>query len=443
MDARGQRRGEAAGEARPAPLVAGVLSGTSADGIDVAIVRPVRGPGPEAAGESLDDASRAPWSVELVGASTEPFPEELGERVRRVLDGADVTLRGIATLNRDLGLAFGNAAADVAARLGAGPLGLVASHGQTVFHHDGDTSVGKVTLQLGCGDAVSEAAGCAAATDFRTRDCAVGGEGAPLVALVDEVLFAEPSAPGSNSGSAPGPRSPLAILNLGGISNWTLLGTGGDRDPLGFDAGPAASLLDGLSRARLDRPFDEAGRAASAGEADARFVEMLMEHPFLGRSGPRSTGRDTFGAPYVEGVQLATADLSPEDTLATAVQFVARGAARALVREIERDSLEALDVTVAGGGVRNLALMGALHGEIRAALGRKGIELGTFGSSDGRGVPADFREAMAFAVLGIRLARGESSTRRGTTGAASGRILGKWSPGPSDRGLALGAPMGL
>ena len=223
----------------PPSVIAGVLSGTSADGIDVALCRPAY-----ANGRLVE--------LERLHGSTEPFPGDLAGRVRAILDGGAVDLAVVATLHRDLGRAFGAAARRVAEGEGL-PLDLVASHGQTVFHHDGDRDLGPVTLQLGDGDQVAEAAGCAAATDFRTRDVAAGGEGAPLVGLVDDVLFA-------------GAPRPLAILNLGGMANWTVL-LGRGAAGMAFDVGPAAALMDGLARAVLGRAFDPGGEAALGGAA--------------------------------------------------------------------------------------------------------------------------------------------------------------------------------
>lgn len=390
-------------------LVAGVLSGTSADGIDVAVCR---------IGLEGEGGGRRVCGVEPVEMATVAMGVGLAGRVRAVLDGGPIELAELATLDRDLGLAFGAAAREVA---GAhAPLALVASHGQTVFHHDGVPAHGKVTLQLGDGDFVAEAAGCAVASDFRARDCAAGGEGAPLVVLVDEVLFSR------------APR-PLAILNLGGIANWTLLRSEGP--PTGSDAGPAGALLDGLARALLGRPMDLDGRAAARGEVLAEPFAWAMGHPFLQRPWPKSTGLDTFGPSYVAGFQGAAPGASPEDLLATATHFVARSAAEDLVRGGRCKSSDGgLDVAIAGGGARNPVLMGALEQELTAQLAAQGAHLKGFGPSDSHGVPADFREAMAFAVLGARLAVGEASTRKDVTGASPGRVLGKWSPWAPGKG---------
>lgn len=385
-------------------LVAGVLSGTSADGIDVAVCR---------VGVEADGQRQRICSVEATAMATVPMGAGLARRVRAILDGGPIELPALAALDRDLGLAFGAAAREVA---GPGaPLVLVASHGQTVFHHDGDPALGKVTLQLGDGDFVAEAAGCSVASDFRTRDCAAGGEGAPLVVLVDEVLFA-------------GAPRPLSILNLGGIANWTLLRP--DGPPTGSDAGPAGALLDGLARLVLDRPMDRDGSAAARGEVLPAPLEWALGHPFLGREWPKSTGLDTFGPAFVAGFMAAAPGARPEDLLATATRFVARSAAADLLGGGRCGSATAgLEVAVAGGGARNPVLMGALEQELSAGLAARGARLSGFGPSDRHGVPPDFREAMAFAVFGARLAVGEASTRPEVTGASAGRVLGKWSRG--------------
>ena len=285
----------------------------------------------------------------------------------------------------------------MAAETGTGPLDLVASHGQTVFHHDGAGPTGPVTLQLGDGDEVAEAAGCGAVTDLRTRDVAAGGEGAPLVALVDDVLFRDT------------PR-PLAVLNLGGIANWTVLpGAGGAARA--FDAGPAGALLDGLARRLLGRPFDDGGRIALEGRPDPALLESLLDHPFLQANPPKSTGRDTFGEAWIERVLSGAGHLSSADVLATAARFVARAAVDALVKwGLSGDP--GLVVAAGGGGTHNAALGAALDDELcRRGLGtpRGAGDPGRWTPTSTLGVDPDAREALAFAALGARFAVGEAS----------------------------------
>lgn len=387
----------------PGALVGGVLSGTSADGIDVALVR-VRARQLAAPRDAFEIASH-----ELVSFATREFPRELHARVRAVLDGGACGLRESALLGRDLGRAFGVAVRECAAAQGLA-LDLVGSHGQTVWHHDGGEASGAATLQLGDGDFVAESARCWVASDFRQRDIAAGGEGAPLSALADELLFARAA-------------RPCAILNLGGMANLTWIGARSD-ELVAFDTGPANSLLDGLARALFGRPFDDGGALAARGRVDERFVEHLLAHPFLHRAPPKSTGRDTFGSAWVaEVVDRWRAgpgrddERSRFDLLATAVEFVAASVALGLAHV---RAAPGTVVHVAGGGVHHAVLM--------AALQRKsGLECRP---SDECGVSADAREGLVFALLGACCALGIARTRTGVTGAAPGRVLGKLSPAP-------------
>jgi anhydro-N-acetylmuramic acid kinase len=372
-------------------VVAGVLSGTSADGIDVALARLV-----------MDGAELA--APELVCFETLPFAAPLHARLRSVLDGAPCALAESARLSRDLGCAFGSAARALAQREGLA-LDLVGSHGQTVWHHDGALAGDKATLQLGEGDHVAQAAGAPVACDFRQADLAAGGEGAPLSALADGTIFRAL------------PR-PTVILNLGGMANLTVLGA--DGSVRGWDTGPANSLLDGLARRFLGQPFDRDGAAAARGRVQAALVERWLEHPYFGLPLPKSTGRDTFGEAWVERCLEEARSLGcvePADLCASAVEFLARTIAQDLARLPEHSAVG--ELLVAGGGVHHRPWMQALA----RLTGRKVC------SSRERGIDPDAREGLVFAVLAARCVLGIPSTRREATGAAPGRVLGKlcWS----------------
>jgi anhydro-N-acetylmuramic acid kinase len=385
-------------------LVAGVLSGTSADGIDVGVAR-IRARG---AGSQL-------LPPELLSFSTEPFPADLRSRVRAVLDGEPCGLRDSALLSRDLGRAFGSVARS-AARRARVELDLVGSHGQTVWHHDGREASGAATLQLGDGDFVAEEAGCAVVSDFRQRDIAAGGEGAPVSALADDAIFGALA-------------RPAAILNLGGMGNLTILGredraaTPAERttsELLAFDTGPANSLLDGLARRLLDAPCDRDGACAASGIADPRLLAELCGHPFLSKRPPKSTGRDTFGEIWVgEILELSRSrgllEQGPAILMATATAFVAESVALALRRFVDA-SVDRL--VVAGGGAHNRALVAALSARCPCRVE----------TSDTVGVDPDAREALVFAVLAARCILGVPMTHPGATGARVGRVLGKISP---------------
>jgi anhydro-N-acetylmuramic acid kinase len=368
-------------------LVAGVLSGTSADGIDVALAR-------------LVVQGRELALPELLHFETLALEPRLHARLRAVLDGAPCGLAESALLHRDLGWAFGRAAKDCAERAGL-VLDLVGSHGQTVWHHDGDPSTGRASTQWGDGDHVAQAAGVGVACDFRQADLAAGGEGAPLSGLADGVLFQKL------------PR-PAAILNLGGIANLTLLCR--DERVLAWDTGPANSMLDGLARSLLGQAFDADGACAAQGRVHPRVLERWLEHPYFSAPRPKSTGRDTFGAAWVQAcVQQAQAlgCHSAPDLCATAVEFLSVSIAR------EWASLAAADrpaeLLVAGGGVHHRLWMQRLelHCGVRVLPASQ------------RGVHPDAREGLVFAILAARCVLGWPSTRPESTGARAGRVLGK------------------
>jgi anhydro-N-acetylmuramic acid kinase len=369
-------------------LVAGVLSGTSADAIDVGVARCA------SVGGKLT-------RIELVSFATFDFEPELARALRSVLDGEPCDLRRAALLDRDLGRAFGRAVRELGRREGL-TIELVGSHGQTVYHHDGREPSGPATLQLGDGCFVAEEARATTVSDFRQRDLARGGEGAPLSALADDLIFH----------AAP---KPCAILNLGGMANLTILS---DAPPLAFDTGPANALLDGLMRRLVGREFDADGALAKSGRAHEGLARALGEHEFLRRAPPKSTGRDTFGAAWVESVIARGREFGVResgDLLATAVDFVARSVADALERWVpERPQW----LILAGGGVRNLALVDALA--LRSPQ--------PVASSEDFGVDPKAREALVFAALAARAVVGEPATEPRATGARAGGVLGKLSP---------------
>lgn len=370
-------------------IIAGVLSGTSADGIDVGLVRFCRG------GDGV-------WArPELLAFSTLDFEPDLGGRLRGALTGDTLGLRETALLHRDLGLAFGKAAAEVA-RSRDRPVDLIASHGQTLWHHDGIEPSGPASLQLGDPARIAAVTGCPVVADFRAGDLAAGGEGAPLSAYGDELVFGRGS-------------KPLCILNLGGIANLTWFGDGGEV--LAFDTGPAGALLDGLARRLLDRPLDLGGECAARSAPNEDLVTLFLDHPFIGSPPPCSTGRDSFGAEWLqELVGSLPKDCEPSVVLASAAVAVARHVTRGLGHLPTKPK----SILVAGGGVHHRPLMEALAKQCKVPVG----------TTDALGVPPDAREAMVFAALGARFVAQEPVTRPGVTGAREGSVLGSWTPAP-------------
>lgn len=382
--------------------MAGLLSGTSADAIDCAICS-IEGGGP--ARDVITGAPRTPARVKLEAFRSHPWDPALRELL---LHSADWTVRDVAACHAAVGDAFAEALLRtlVLSGIPEEAVDLVGSHGQTVYHHCGTTP--KVTLQIGDPDRIAEKTGFAVIGDFRARDVAGGGEGAPLTPYADTVLFPVPEG------------SRRAVLNLGGIGNITIL----DADPrrvVAFDTGPANAPLDrlaGILSGGSER-FDGEGRIAASGKVLETLLAQCLQHPFLRKAPPKSTGTEEFGAAFVDA--LVKKHGASADLMATLAEFVAQCVVVSLrvARVPEVD-----EVVVAGGGSRNLEVMRRL----RAALAPAPVI-----PSDERGVPAAAREAMAFAILANDALLGLPTSLPRVTGAAHPATLGKLSF-PSLRG---------
>ena len=295
---------------RPSRIVVGLMSGTSTDSIDVAICR-VKGQGTDV-------------EVELIHYHEHPHDPEVK---RRVIGVADLDVRGIAELNVMIGEAFAAACLGTLQVAGISPDGvdLIGSHGQTVYHHSGMEGALRATLQIGDGDVIAVRTGCYVISDFRARDIAAGGEGAPLSPIADIVLFGRR---GQDED-----RRRRAILNLGGIANLTVL----DDDPaqvFGFDTGPANAPLDRLAR-RLSGDSlacDRDGQFARSGRVNEPLLAELLENdPYLERRPPKSTGFEMYGDAFIARVAERHGGFDA-DLMATLTEFVARTIASGLVQ---------------------------------------------------------------------------------------------------------------
>lgn len=361
--------------------VLGLSSGTSHDAIDAAVV------------EFRLDGDTVHGT--LVHAAAHPYPAELRAEILDALPPRPVSLAGVCRLDTLIGQSFADAATATVAE--AGPVDLVCSHGQTLYHWVEDGTV-RGTLQLGQPAWIAERLGVPVVSDVRTADVAAGGQGAPLVSLLDTLLL----------GGLPGPAG---ALNLGGIANLTAVGQGA---PVAFDTGPANALMDAAALARTGRPYDENGRLAAAGRVDPALLAALLAEPYYRREPPKSTGKELFHADYLGGHLAGRAPLQAEDLLATLAELTARTVADA-VRE---QGLKTL--VVSGGGADNPVLTE----RIGALL--PGVELLR---SDALGLPSAAKEAAAFALLGWFTAHGLPGTLPSCTGAAGSRILGRITPG--------------
>jgi anhydro-N-acetylmuramic acid kinase len=373
------------------------MSGTSVDGVDAALVE-FRGRG-----------------VAVRAFLTLPYPRRVREAVFRLFDPATARVDDLCHTNFAIGECFAGAALAVCRKAGVAPadVAFIGSHGQTVWHMpDGRREGGRLvrsTLQLGEPCVIAERTGITTVADFRPRDCAAGGEGAPLVPYTDFVLFAHR-------------RLSRAVQNIGGIANVTYLPAGGGAEGVrAFDTGPGNMIIDRLaerySAGRL--AFDRGGRMAARGRVDEGLLADLMRHPFLRRRPPKSTGREMFGAAFADALagRSAKEGLAPEDAIATATAFTAESIADAYRRHLPGAVDE---IILCGGGARNPVLVERLRVAVAPAALR---------FTDDFGIDADAKEAVSFAILARETLRGRPSNVPAATGAARPVVLGKIVPG--------------
>lgn len=371
-------------------LVVGLMSGTSLDGVDAALVR-----------------LEPPSQFELVAFRSDPYdPEDRAHLLAAMREGGP---RDLALLHAWLGERFAASTERLLQQAGVEPAELagIASHGQTVWHEPG-----RVSLQLGDPAILAERFGVPVVSDFRTRDIAAGGQGAPLVPLADALLFGHPD-------------HGRVLLNIGGMANVTYVRRRGSTDDVvAFDTGPGVAVIDAVVRALVPgATFDEDGRRAAGGRPDGDVVGELLGHPFFAAPPPKSTGREVFGEAYaatlIERVRANRADATPDDVIATAVELTARSISSQIERWLPGARNSGADVLASGGGARNAHLMARLG----ALLG--GMPLRRF---DAEFFDGDAKEAVAFAFLGWRTMRREPGNVPSATGARGARVLGRVTP---------------
>jgi anhydro-N-acetylmuramic acid kinase len=372
--------------------VVGLMSGTSADGVDAALVAI------EDDGLDLD--------VRALSHLTLSFSPELADEVRRASSCA--TAPELCALNFRLGEWFAEAALAVIAQGGLSPADVdaIGSHGQTISQLPARRGEGS-TLQLAEPSVIAERTGIVTVAEFRYRDVAAGGQGAPLVTYADLVLFRDD-------------RKARAVQNIGGIANVTYLPASATPEQVvAFDTGPGNMVLDGLARRLLGRECDEGGAAGARGQIVPGLLAEMKRHPFLALTPPRSTGREDFGEEYVARILSlpAARDRSAEDLLATATALTADTISEAYAKWLPAMPDE---VIVGGGGAHNLTLVRMLRDRLGAVPVRTHEEFG---------IPGDAKEAMAFALLADATLRGQPGNVPSATGAAGPRVLGKIVPG--------------
>jgi anhydro-N-acetylmuramic acid kinase len=379
-------------------LIVGLMSGTSLDGIDAALVE-------------VEGATENDVSARLVHALTLPYDEARREAIHAAI--AAGSAEALCALHGDLGEWLAEAAIRVCGDAGVpvDSVDAIGSHGQTVWHRPPSTEKRGSTLQLGDAATIAERTGRPVVADFRTRDVAAGGQGAPLVPWVDRLLF---SAPGKSR----------ALQNIGGIGNVTWVPPKGSAEPaFAFDTGPGNALIDAAVELATDRrlSFDRDGRLAARGGVDEVLLADLLRHPYFAAPPPKSTGREEFGRPFVARLVEA---LEPEgdrdwlDLVATLTELTARSIADAYGRWVTPRGVD--EVVVTGGGARNLTLVARLRDLLAPLPVVDGATLG---------IDPDAKEAVAFALLAWAHLRGIPANVPQATGAAGPRVLGSLTPG--------------
>lgn len=354
----------------------GLISGTSADGIDAALVR-------------------FEPRFEMLAARTFPYPDGIRTAVLALARSeAAIGLHDFGRLDVAIGAAFADAATALLADTGfaATDVAAIGSHGQTVCHDP--TGARPFTLQIGDPTVIAERAGILTVADFRRADVAAGGQGAPLLPALHAALFATPDVP-------------RAILNLGGIANLTLLEPG--RPVRGFDTGPANCLLDAWALRHLGSPCDAGGRWAAGGRVRPELLARWLADPWFPRPPPKSTGREYFNLGWVEA-RLAPS-IPPADVQATLLALTACSIAEAL----HRHAPDVREVYACGGGVHNPAVMQALADALDPAR---------LATTAALGLDPDFVEAVGFAWLARERLAGRPGNLPEVTGARGPRLLG-------------------
>jgi anhydro-N-acetylmuramic acid kinase len=379
-------------------LIVGLMSGTSLDGIDAALVE-------------VEGADESDVSARLVRALTLPYDEARREAIHAAIVAG--TAEALCGLHAELGEWLAEAAIRVCDEAGVGldSVDAIGSHGQTVWHRPPSPEHRGATFQLGDPATIAERTGRPVVADFRSRDVAAGGHGAPLVPWVDRLLFADPA----------GPR---ALQNIGGIGNVTRVPAKGAAEPVfAFDTGPGNALIDAAVELATGgrHTYDRDGALAARGEVDPALLAELLRHPYFAAEPPKSTGREEFGRPFVARLVEAVRPEGDRDWLelvATLTELTVRTIADAYARWVTPRGVR--EVVVTGGGARNPTLMGRLRALLDPLPVVDGAALG---------IDPDAKEAVAFALLAWAHLRGIPANVPEATGALGPRVLGSLTPG--------------
>lgn len=389
--------------------VIGLISGTSCDGVDAALC--------DLSGHGVGNLK-----VKVLAFHSEPYSDALQKKILEISNPKTGHTDDLCRLNFRIGDSFARAAESILDQAGLKPedVDLIGSHGQTVAHLPPRTEIGPgstghvqrhgSTLQLGEPAMIAERMNAPVISNFRARDMAAGGQGAPLVPYVDYLYFTHP-------------ERTRAVINIGGISNMTYIPKGARiEDVLAFDSGPGNMIIDALIQ-RITQGkvrYDKNGEAAAKGQVDGYILNELLKHPYLKMEPPKSTGREEFGATYANQVFEwgIGRSVKPSDILRTATDFTAITLADAYKKYLlAKGPVD--EIIISGGG----ALNGTLMARMKKEFGSAPIEL-----SDHYGMPIKAKEAIAFAILARETILGNPGNLPSVTGASGTRILGQITP---------------
>ncbi len=383
-------------------IVAGVMSGTSADGINVALVRIGHSVNPRGRGCPRHTVLR------LLGHAEFSYPTNVRKAVLAAMNAECARVADLARLNSLLAELYAEAVLKTQRRFRR-KAELVGCHGQTLYHQ-GELAnfLGRkiaATWQTGEGAAIAARVGVPVVSDFRPADMAVGGKGAPLVPFLDYLLYRDE-------------RIGRVVQNLGGIANLTAIAAGASSARVvAFDTGPGNMVIDAVTERFFSRPFDEGGNIAASGTVIEPVVSHLLRRPFFLRKPPKTAGREEFGREFVTTFLKLCGKASKADAVATATALTARSIADAVRRFVLRGSAYQ-ELIVSGGGAKNATLMAMLANELKALR----LKLR---SSDEFGLPAEAKEAVAFALLAYETWHRRPSNMPSATGAKRSAVLGK------------------
>ena len=388
-------------------IIIGLMSGTSADGVDVAIC----------------DVRGAPDSLcaSILSSATYPYTRDLRERILACCDPETSNAPAIAALHVELAEAFADCVMRQiqSANMTPADIDLVASHGQTIWHNALPTGAVDASLQIGEAAVIAERTGITTISNFRARDIAAGGQGAPLTSYVDWLLLRHDS-------------RWRAVQNIGGMGNVTFLPPLSDSEsaPVAFDTGPGNALLDVAVGLLTDgaQTYDHDGKLAKQGRLNEAWLDELLAHPYYRRGYPKTTGREVFGSAMASELvrEAKNRGLAPHDIIATLTALTATN----IVDAYERFAPARIDeVILGGGGRRNPVIVGMLRDLLAPAR---------LVTHEDIGMDSDFKEALVFAVLAHESWHGRTATLPALTGARQASVLGQITPGDNYADLLRG-----